>query len=120
MCPHSLINHSIIKIPGCDEGFPCVAKRAPITWGEIKKELNKENITLDDDDVIYHELDEGFYSENNSIDPHYSLRIIRKRLETDEEYEKRITKLKKLNQKHKNERFETYLELKKEFENEDK
>jgi hypothetical protein len=82
----------------------------PIKFGEI-------NIELQPNDVILAGHDEGFYSEDNSWDAHYFLEVHRDRLETDEEYEKRINHEKFMREDMKKRRYETYLRLKKEFEN---
>jgi hypothetical protein len=84
---------------------------SPITFGEI-------NIPLEPNDVIIAGHDEGFYSENNSWDPHYFLEITRDRLETDEEFAERVEEESKLKVDMKKRRYEHYLKLKKEFENE--
>ncbi len=69
-------------------------------------------------DIIDLVRDEGYYSENNSWDAFSELKVFRERLETDEEFEKRKDFiLKKLDQSKKD-RYEQYLKLKKEFENE--
>jgi len=48
------------------------------------------------------------------------LEIYREREETDKEYEKRLSKEQKLSEELKKRRYETYLKLKKEFENDSK
>lgn len=73
---------------------------------------------LEDDDIVNSGYDEGHYSENNSWDPFYYVRATRQVLETDEEYEKRIEENRKFKEELKQRRYERYLELKKEFENE--
>lgn len=75
---------------------------------------------LEDDDFVVSAYDEGYYSENNSWDPFYFVKVLRSRLETDEEYEKRLEEGKKMKIELKNRRRETYLKLKEEFENETK
>jgi len=82
---------------------------APILFKDI-------TIKLEPDDVINASYDEGFYSENNSWDPHYYLTVDRKRLETDEEFNKRIKKEKSSLEYLKERRYKSYLKLKKEFE----
>ena len=72
---------------------------------------------VQDDDMIYAGYDEGFYTENNSHDAHYFMRIERKRIETDEEFQKRIEKHKEFIEDSKKRRYENYLKLKQEFEN---
>lgn len=83
----------------------------PITFKEI-------TIKLDPDDVIHAGFDEGFYSDNESWDSHYFFKVIRDRLETDEEFEKRKEREKSQKEYLKKQRHESYLRLKKEFENE--
>ena len=84
----------------------------PIQWKDLK------NIEFEDEDVIRAEYVEPYYSENNSWDGHYTLEVIRKVLETDEEYEKRLESNKAYNERNRQLRYENYLKLKKEFENE--
>lgn len=82
---------------------------APIKFGEIDIELRP-------DDIILAGHDEGYYSENNSWDARYYLEVNRDRLETDEEFKKR----KEDNEWHRKDlrkrRYQNYLKLKKEFE----
>lgn len=82
----------------------------PITFKEIE-------INLQPDDIIEAGFDEGFYSEDNSWDPYYYLRVTRERPETDKEFQKRLEDFERQKQKNKEERFKYYLQLKKEFEN---
>ncbi len=82
----------------------------PIRFGEIK-------IELEPDDVIFAGHDEGYYSENNSWDAHYYLEVHRNRLETDEEFEKRKVRDEEGKVEMRKRRYENYLKLKKEFEN---
>ena len=44
---------------------------------------------LQQTDIIEYISDPGYYSENNSWDPFTQIKILRPRLENDEEYEKR-------------------------------
>ena len=81
----------------------------PIKFGEI-------DIELKPDDVIHAGHDEGFWSENNSWTAHYYLEVQRDRLETDEEFEKRRDMDEFLKKDLEKRRYETYLRLKKEFE----
>jgi len=81
----------------------------PIKFSTIK------NI-VEDNDIITAGYDEGFYFENDSVDPHFFIEITREQLETDEEYDKRIEEDEKNKKFFKKRRFETYLKLKKEFE----
>jgi len=70
---------------------------------------------LSTDELIF-VFDEGYYSENNSWDAFSELRILRSRLETDEEEEKRQEKEEKEKNRRKENRRQRYLQLKKEFE----
>ncbi|MFW6281309.1 MAG: hypothetical protein ACOC1O_00765 [bacterium] len=87
--------------------------------GEIKQILKENNITLQDDDVLYHRFDPGYDDGDTMRDPMYDLLIYRKRLETDEEFEKRKERIKEAKEKSRQNRYARYLELKKEFESED-
>jgi hypothetical protein len=82
----------------------------PIKFGEIKIELKP-------DDVILAGHDEGYYSENNSWDAHYFLEVNRDRLETDDEFATRCQRDEQDKVWSKQRRYENYLKLKKEFEN---
>jgi len=81
----------------------------PITFGEI-------DIEFQSDDQILAGYDEGSYSENESWDPHYFLEVHRDRLETDEEFERRVGQEEFIKKDSKKRRYENYLKLKKEFE----
>lgn len=69
-------------------------------------------------DIIEFERDEGYYSENNSWDPHTILRVYRERDETDLERMDRLTIAAVQSEKSKKARKEQYERLKLEFENE--
>lgn len=92
------------------EVFNEIDYRNPIRFSEIKD-------IVQDDDIIESGWDEGFYTENNSVDGHYYLIIRRKRLETDEEVEKRHRRQEEYRKESKQKRHELYLKLKEEFEN---
>jgi len=81
----------------------------PFTFAQIKH-------IIQDDDVIHAGYDEGFYTENNSMDGHYFMNVIRERLETDEEFEKRRHKAEWEIKWAKERRLESYKRLKAEFE----
>jgi hypothetical protein len=85
----------------------------PILWGDFN------HIKLEDNDYIQNGYVEPWRNgDDNSGGDHYSLTIKRKRLETEEESTKRIHK-EEINKKMlRSRRFESYLKLKKEFENE--
>ena len=85
-------------------------KNTPFTWGDVK------HIEFEDDDVIRFEYVEGYYSENNSYDEHFSGMVIRKVLETDEQFERRQKRITQDEKWAKERRYESYLRLKKEFE----
>ena len=86
------------------------------TWKDIKHLVNE----LEDDDVIVFQYCEGYYTEDNSSSPYYMGQITRMVLENDEQYKKRLDENKKFLEERKKLRYESYLKLKKEFENEDK
>ena len=92
--------------------FQKTFEHQPIKFKEI-------DIELEPDDIIISGHDEGYYSENNSWDPHYYLQIFRYRLETDKEEERRLSEEKFFKENLRKRRYENYLKLKKEFENED-
>lgn len=87
-------------------------KDKPFTWKDIK------NIPFEDDDEIVVQWVEPFYSENNSWEGHYNAEVTRMVEETDEEYQKRIKQNERDSKRAKERRYESYLRLKKEFENE--
>ena len=87
-------------------------KDSPWTWKDIK------DIPFQDDDIINLNYVESHYSENNSWDGHYHGEIIRMVKETDQQYERRIAKTEADKARSKKNRYENYLNLKKEFENE--
>lgn len=67
-------------------------------------------------DEIYIQRDEGYQSENNSWDPFTKIIISRARLETEEEQEIRLERSRLFNEKRKEDRYNTYLKFKEEFE----
>lgn len=67
------------------------------------------------DDIIVCESDPGFCSENNSWDAFTNYYVIRFRDETDEEHQVYLEKCEIIKERLKKERYERYLELKKEF-----
>ena len=87
------------------------AKETPFTWKDLK------HVQFEDDDKIDIGYDEGYYSENNSWDSHYYARVIRMVEETDEQFTKRIADNERDKKWAKERRYESYLKLKKEFEN---
>jgi len=71
---------------------------------------------IQEDDIIDIIREDDYYSENHSYDAYTKLLIIRERDESDEEYQKRISKDKLFKEDLKKRRYENYLKLKKEFE----
>lgn len=86
-------------------------KDKPFTWSDIK------HIQFEDGDVIDCGYVEPYYSENNSWDGHYSCSIIRKVLETDEQFQKRCERNENQKKWAKEQRYKSYLKLKEEFDN---
>lgn len=84
----------------------------PFTWKDLK------DVKFQDNDRFEIGHDEGFYSENNSWDPHYYAVVTRMVEETDEQFEKRQERIKQDAKWARERRYENYLKLKKEFENE--
>lgn len=85
----------------------------PILWEEIK------HIQFEDKDKIQISYDEGHHSENNSYDPHWFAVVSRKVLETDTEFNQRMKYNEADAKRRKEMRFQNYLKLKSEFENDD-
>jgi hypothetical protein len=81
------------------------------TWKDIK------DFKFEDDDVIRIEYVESYYSENNSYNAHYRAEVIRMVEETDEQLQKRIEDKERDERFYKKRRYESYLKLKEEFEN---
>ncbi len=82
------------------------------TWKNIK------HIQFEDDDRIRISYEEPYYSENSSDDGGWHIEVEREMEETDEEYEKRMEVKRWTDEILKKQRYENYLRLKKEFENE--
>lgn len=91
----------------------------------FKKHFNSQYATvrasdlpkdIQENDIIEIRSEDAFFSENNSYDAYTELVVFREREETDEEYQKRLSNNKKANEELKKRRYETYLKLKKEFE----
>lgn len=91
--------------------FAKISYKGPIKFGEIDVELQP-------DDEIIQQYEEAFYGSDHGHDPHWSMRILRDRLETDKEFEERTEEHVVLKKELKIERYKRYLKLKKEFENE--
>ena len=79
------------------------------SFGDLPKDLNPT-------DVISYYSDEGFYSENNSWEPHTEIQILRPRLETDEELSKRIESFRVKLERSRKQRQRMFLKLREEFE----
>lgn len=88
------------------------------TWGEVKKILEEENITLQDTDILSVGFTEGWDEGDSARDNMYDLKVCRVREETDEEFEKRIKSREMMKERNKKLRYDSYLKLKEEFENE--
>jgi len=67
-------------------------------------------------DCIQFWIEEGYYSENESYDSRTHLSVLRDRIETDEEFEKRKKFWADKKEEGRKNRYEQYLKLKKEFE----
>lgn len=83
----------------------------------ISKEIRFSDLpkNIQENDIIDIHREEEFYSENDSYNAYTELIIIREREETDEEYKKRIDNNENRKKELKKQRYEKYLELKKEF-----
>ena len=73
---------------------------------------------IEDCDIVHAGYEDAHYTENNGNEGHFYLTITRMVLETDEEYEKRKKDLKKQKKEYTERRYQNYLKLKEEFENE--
>ncbi|MFV2016636.1 MAG: hypothetical protein ACC656_14495 [Candidatus Heimdallarchaeota archaeon] len=69
-------------------------------------------------DIIRSGYQEEHFSSDSQSEAYYFFKIIRSRLETEDELKKRIAELKKYQTEYKEKRYQTYLKLKKEFEDE--
>ena len=90
----------------------------PYTWGEIKEFLKEKNLQFEDNDVLICGFEVGYDEGDSARDDMYSLKIVRKRLENDIEFELRVGMIKFYKEESKKKRYENYLKLKEEFENE--
>lgn len=80
-----------------------------MTWKDIK------HLQLEDDDVIH----SGWVDDENfEYNGYWHTEITRMVEETDDQFEKRIARNKRAAEEMKQRRYESYLRLKKEFENE--
>jgi len=81
--------------------------------------LSEIKFDIQPDDIIELVYDsEGYYSENESWEPYSQINIYREREEYLWETEKRLEKENLEKEERKQKRYKTYLNLKKEFENE--
>lgn len=86
-------------------------------WNWPQIQLSELPANLLPTDVIDIERVEDFFSENESWDAHTYLRVFRERDETPEEKAARLAEIEKSAEKNRKHRYETYLRLKQEFEN---
>jgi len=91
------------------EVFNTIDYKKPIPFSVIKD-------IVEPDDIISAGWDEGFYTENDSMDAHYQMKVTRMVLETDEQLEKRKARAEQDAKWAKERRRESYLRLKAEFE----
>jgi len=82
------------------------------TWKDIK------DIQFEDDDRIRISYEDPCQTESNYEDDGWHIEVEREMEETDEEYERRMIRIKSDEEWRKKQRYENYLRLKKEFENE--
>lgn len=82
------------------------------TWKDIN------HIQFEDDDRIRVSYEEPYHYENESSNGGWVIEVEREMEETDEEYERRMRRLMTDEEWRKKQRYENYLRLKKEFENE--
>ncbi len=90
------------------------------SWGEVKEELSRKNIELQDGDRLSIYFEEGWNEGDSARDDMYAISVYRDEIETDEEFEKRKATMEYLKEKGKKSRYEQYLKLKKEFEDDTK
>ena len=86
----------------------------PFKWKDVK------NLQLEDEDVIIvHYVEYWENGRDNSGGEYYEIDVHRMILETNEEFEKRKIYFEELRKESKEKRYESYLKLKKEFEQTD-
>lgn len=73
------------------------------------------NDVLPTDEIVFY-INEGYYSENNSYDSSTHLKVTRARIENDDEFEKRKLIYERQKENSRKMRYESYLKLKREFE----
>lgn len=86
-----------------------IGNDAEVRFSDLPKDIKK-------DDIIEITREESFFSENHCYDAYTTLVIFRYIEETEKEYKKRIYNETKLAEQMKKRRYETYLNLKSEFE----
>ena len=86
-------------------------------WGEVLAILEDNKIELRDDDIMEVGYTEGYDHGDSSRDAAYDLNVYRYFEETDEAYKKRIKLGKLMKKMGAQKRYENYLKLKEEFEN---
>ena len=91
--------------------FTKVSYKEPVKFGEI-------TVALEPDDVIHQVYVEPFNGSVEGWEGHYELNVLRKREETDAEFEERKIGNEKFNANQREAKYKNYLRLKKEFENE--
>jgi len=87
-------------------------------WGEVQELLKKENVELHPDDFLIIDYDEGYNDGDSSMEPHYSISVRRMVEESDDEFKRRIENGKFMKDLSRKRRYDNYLKLKEEFENE--
>ena len=81
--------------------------------------LSEINFEIQPDDIIEFEYDpEGYYSENESWEPYSKITIYREEEETEQERNLRLEQVRLESEQLKQGRYESYLKLKQEFDNE--
>ncbi len=88
------------------------------TFGDIKKAMEEKLLSLHEDDVIECGYEEGYQDGDSGMDPSYFFNVFRNREENDQEYGRRMKSVENAKEAAKKNRYESYLRLKKEFENE--
>jgi hypothetical protein len=74
---------------------------------------------LEEDDWIESGQEEAYYGSDSAMESHFYIAIYRMVLETDEEYQKRKEAIEQMKKESREKEYETYLRLKKKFENEE-
>jgi len=82
----------------------------PYTWKDIK------DFQFQDDDRIEIGHNQGFYTENNSMDPHFFVTIWRMVEETDQEFSERMEDISRKKKWAEEQQYKTFLKLKEKFE----